>query len=134
MFLRLLPSEKKYMFANNSYLFYTFIFTIPPLLFLWMRREFFEILKKKLRGIILSTGLLTIYGSVIWPIALNWGAWAYGEDKIINIRLFNYVFIEDVMWWVLISLLFSSFVFLSTEYENRGIDIVLHEMKKLIKK
>ncbi|MFQ5753783.1 MAG: diacylglycerol kinase family protein [bacterium] len=121
------------MFGHVSYLGYTLLFCIPPLLLFWMRREFFEILIKHIRPILLSTFVLTLYGSLIWPVAIRFGAWRYGSDKITNHMLFDYVYVEDVVWWLLISLIFSSFVTLSKCYEDKGLDIVLIEMKGLLK-
>lgn len=120
------------MFDNLSYIGYTLVFCVPPLLLFWLRREFFQILKKNLRAVLLSTFLLTLYGSLIWPIALTYGAWSYGSDKITNLKLLDYVFVDDVIWWFFISLLFSSFVVLSRHYEQQGVDLFLRETKELL--
>lgn len=121
------------MFDRYSYIGYTAIFCLPPLVLLWLRREFFEVLCANLREILISTAILTVYGSLIWPIALEAGAWAYGPDKISGVKLFGYVYLDDLAWWLLVSLLFSSFVTLSTRYEDQGVDIVLREVKGLLR-
>ncbi len=120
------------MFDHLSYIGYTLLFCVPPLLLIWLRREFFEILVGNLRIIILSTIILTIYGSLIWPIALKYGAWAYSSEKISNVKLMGLVFIDDVIWWIFIGLIFSSFISLSTYYEDRGVDIVWREIRGLL--
>jgi len=120
------------MFENLSYLGYTLIFTIPPIALLWLRREFFEILIKNLKSITLSAFILTFYGSIVWSIGISMGTWSYGGDKILNIKLFNFVFIEDVIWWFLISFLFASFITVSAHYEDRKLDIVSQEIKGLV--
>lgn len=120
------------MFERLSYVGYTALFCLPPLVLLWLRREFFEVLRARLRPILLSTLLLTAYGSLIWPIALRRRAWAYGADRITGVELFGYVYLDDVVWWLLIGLLFASFIALSTHYEDGGVDIVSREARELL--
>jgi diacylglycerol kinase len=69
-----------------------------------------------------------VYGSAIWPLAIRWGCWSYRETRILNHKLFGYVFVEDVVWWVLVSFLFASFVSLSTRWEESGRDVVAREL------
>ncbi len=121
------------MFGHHSYIGYTLLFCVPPLILMWLRREFFDILRGKVKGILLSTLALTVYGSLIWPVALKYGAWGYNADRITGIRLLGYVYLDDVLWWVLVSLVLSSFIAISREYESRGIDIVLHEATSLLR-
>lgn len=119
------------MFERLSYLGYTALFCLPPLVLVWLRREFAEILRARLRPILVSTAVLTVYGSVLWPFALERGAWAYGEQRLTGIRLFGLVYVDDVLWWLLVGLLFSSFIALSTHYEDRGVDIISREIREL---
>ena len=119
------------MFEELSYVGYNALFCIPPLILMWLRREFFKILVSRLKIILFSSLILTVYGSLIWPIALQHGAWAYSSDKITNITLFGYVYIDDVMWWLLVSLLFSSAVTLGIHYERQGVDIFWREFRGL---
>jgi len=119
------------VFERLSYVGYTALFCLPPLVLLWLRREFVEVLRAKLRAILLSTLAVTLYGSLLWPVALERGAWAYGADRVTGIELLGYVYLDDVLWWLLIGLLLSSFVTLSTHYEDEGIDIVAREVRGL---
>ncbi len=119
------------MFERLSYVGYTALFCLPPLILLWLRREFLEVLRPRLRPILLATAALTLYGSAIWPIALDRGAWAYGADRITGLELAGRVLLDDVLWWALVGLLFSSFVALSVEYERRGVDLVSREVRGL---
>jgi len=119
------------VFERLSYVGYTALFCVPPLALLWLRREFATVLRARLRPILLSTAVLTLYGSVLWPRALARGAWAYGPERVTGIELFGYVPVDDVFWWLLIGLLFSSFIALSTHYEDRGVDIVAREIREL---
>ncbi len=121
------------MFDQSSYIGYTLIFCLPPILILWLRREFFYVLCAYWRPISLSTCLLTIYGSLIWPVALYYGAWAYDSGRITNWKLFRFVYIDDVVWWFLVSFLISSFVALSAHYEKSGTDIVWREIRALVR-
>lgn len=121
------------MFERLSYVGYTALFCLPPLVLVWLRREFAEILRARLRPILVSTAVLTVYGSVLWPFALERGAWAYGEQRLTGLRLFGLVYVDDVLWWLLIGLLFSSFIALSTHYEDRGIDIISREIRELVR-
>ena len=94
------------MFEEFSYIGYTALFGLPPLILMWLRREFFNVLVSRLGIILLSSLILTVYGSLIWPVALHHGAWAYSPDMITKIMLFGYVHLDDVMWWLIVSLLF----------------------------
>jgi diacylglycerol kinase len=84
-----------------------------------------------LRGILLATAIISLYGSAIWPVAIRWGCWSYRETRILNRKLFGVVFVEDVVWWVLVSFLFASFVALSTRWERSGRDVVVEELSGL---
>lgn len=120
------------MFGEHSYLGYTLIFCVPPLLLLWLRREFCRVMRRDLRRILVATAVLTLYGSLIWPIALHYGAWAYGGDRLLGIEVLGYVYVEDVLWWFLVSFLFASYVSLSTWHEERGRDVLLTEARGLL--
>lgn len=119
------------MFEEFTYVGYNAIFCLPPLILLWLRKEFFEILFPRLKVIALSTFIVTAYGSLIWPIALAHGAWAYGPDRITGMKFLGYVYIDDIMWWVMVSALFSSAVVLGVHYERRGVDIFWEEVRGL---
>ena len=119
------------MFEEFSYIGYTALFGLPPLILMWLRREFFSVLVSRLRIILLSSLILTVYGSLIWPVALHHGAWAYGPDMITKIMLFGYVHLDDVLWWLIVSLLFSSAVTLGVHYERQGVDIFQTELRGL---
>ena len=119
------------MFEEFSYIGYTALFGLPPLILMWLRREFFNVLVSRLGIILLSSLILTVYGSLIWPVALHHGAWAYSPDMITKIMLFGYVHLDDVMWWLIVSLLFSSAVTLGVHYERQGVDIFQRELRGL---
>lgn len=121
------------MFGHHSYIGYTLLFCIPPLILMWLRREFFAILRRNIRSIVLSTLALTVYGSLIWPVALKYGAWGYHADRITGVKLLGYVYVDDVLWWILVSLVISSFIVISRDYEDRGVDIVWHEITSLVR-
>jgi lycopene cyclase domain-containing protein len=119
------------MFEQYSYLGYTLIFTLPPIALLWVRAEFARTMLKDLAGILLATAIISVYGCAIWPLAMRWGCWSYRETRILNLKLFGYVFVEDVVWWVLVSFLFASFMSLSTRWEESGRDVVARELRGL---
>ncbi len=119
------------MFDHLTYVGYTLLFCVPAFLLMWLRAEFFAVLRRQLKAIVLTTLILTLYGSLIWPVALKYGAWAYDPNKITGMRLFDYVFLDDVLWWFCVGWLFSSFVVLSRHYERHGVDIFLREIKEL---
>ena len=119
------------MFEHFSYLGYTLLFCLPPIVLLWVRAEFARTMREDLRGILLATAIISLYGSAIWPVAIRWGCWSYREDRILNRKLFGVVFVEDVVWWVLVSFLFASFVALSTRWERSGRDVVAEELSGL---
>ncbi len=121
------------MFEQWSYLGYTLLFCLPPLALLWLRREFAERMAKDVGRIVAAALILTIYGCAVWPIAMRMGAWAYAGDRVLGVRLFGWVHLEDAVWWLLVSVLIASFVALSTRYEDEGIDIVLREARGLVR-
>ncbi len=121
------------MFGASSYIGYTLLFCVPALTLMWLRKDFFPILWQNLATIGLSTLILTLYGSLIWPVALKVGAWAYDPGKISGIKLFHYVYLDDVIWWLLIGLVFSSFITLSKYYEDRGRNLLLKEIRGLLR-
>ena len=116
------------MFERYSYLGCTLLFCLPPIVLLWVRAEFARTMRKDLAGILLATAIVSVYGSAIWPLAIRWGCWSYRETRILNRKLFDFVFVEDVVWWVLVSFLFASFVSLSTRWEESGRDVVVREL------
>jgi undecaprenol kinase/diacylglycerol kinase (ATP) len=116
------------MFEHYSYLGYTLMFCLPPIVLLWVRAEFARTMRKDLAGILLATAIISVYGSAIWPLAIRWGCWSYRETRILNRKLFGYVFVEDAVWWVLVSFLVASFVSLSTRWEESGRDVVVREL------
>lgn len=121
------------MFGHWTYTGYTLLFCLPALIVMWLRREFFHLLRRRLGAILLASCCLTLYGSLIWPIALKYGAWAYDDSKILQAKLFSYVYIDDVIWWFVVSLTIASFVALSREYELRGVDIFAREVRELVR-
>src|SRR5664280_2195116 len=72
------------MFEQYSYLGYTLLFCVPPIVLLWVRAEFARAMREDLRGILLSTAIISLYGSAIWPVAIRLGCWSYREDRILN--------------------------------------------------
>lgn len=116
------------MFEHYTYLGYTLMFCLPPIALLWVRAEFARTMRKDLAGILLATAIISVYGSAIWPLAIRWGCWSYHNSRILNRKLFGYVFVEDVVWWVLVSFLIASFVSLSTRWEESGRDVVAREL------
>ena len=63
------------MFEHYSYLGYTLMFCLPPIVLLWVRAEFAQTMRKDLAGILLATAIISVYGSAIWPLAIRWGCW-----------------------------------------------------------
>ena len=121
------------MFEQYSYLGYTLLFCLPPIVLLWVRAEFARAMREDFKGILHSTAIISLYGSAIWPVAIRWGCWSYREDRILNRKLFGVVYVEDVVWWVLVSFLFASFVALSTRWEKSGRDVVVEELSVLLR-
>jgi diacylglycerol kinase len=121
------------MFERWSYLGCTLLFCLPPLGLLWLRREFSERMAKDLGRIAAATLALTVYGCLIWPIAMRMGAWAYAGDRVLGVKLFGWVYLEDAAWWLLVSFLMASFVALSARYEDEGVSIVFREARSLLR-
>ena len=120
------------MFEQFTYIGYNVLFCVPFLVLVWSRKEFYNILKDRIRPILLATFVLTLYGSLIWPLALELRCWEYGDGKITGIKLFNFVYLDDVVWWFLVNLLIVTYVSLSTHYEKKGVDICWRELKGVL--
>lgn len=117
------------MFDKFTYLFYTLIFTIPFILFLWA--YYFKVLKKNFIIILLTTVILTFYGFFLWPAGLTWKTWEYNNQKILGLTIFGTVF-EDIVWWFLISFLISSCTIIIMKKEDQKEN--LFNIKNLLKK
>ncbi|PIZ42257.1 hypothetical protein COY34_03145 [candidate division WWE3 bacterium CG_4_10_14_0_2_um_filter_42_8] len=104
------------MFGHGTYLFYTLIFTLPLIGFLWFFYR--PILRPCLKKILGLSLLATFYGFLVWPYGLKMSCWGYSEAKILNITLFGVV-LEDIVWWFLVTWLLISFVTVSLHFENR---------------
>lgn len=86
-------------------------------------------LSRRLLSILLASALITVSGSALWGLAIKLGAWAYSPEKITGITLFDYVFLEDIVWWFFISFLLSSFWVVSSSQEKENRDVVWEEIK-----
>lgn len=104
------------MFGKFTYLYYTLIFTLPLIAFLWI--YFYRILKKNVATIFVTTILLTTYGFLIWSTGLAWGTWAYNGEKILGVSIFGTV-LEDIVWWSLTSFLLASFAIVMMKKEQQ---------------
>ncbi|MBI4114646.1 MAG: diacylglycerol kinase [Candidatus Niyogibacteria bacterium] len=122
------------MFGDYSYLAYTLLFCVPLIAYLWLRNDFFHILKKRAFAILCGTLIWTTIGPHLWYIAMhveNLQSWKY--EKAISARLFGYIYIEDIVWWFCFVFLLSSFWAVSTHFEDKGRDIVWEEICGLVK-
>lgn len=104
------------MFGQYTYLFYTLIFTLPFIFFLWI--YYYQILRGNIRTILIVTFILTLYGFFLWPTGLIWGTWAYNSKKLLGITVFGTV-LEDIIWWVVIALLLTSFTIVVAKKEEK---------------
>jgi lycopene cyclase domain-containing protein len=112
------------VFDHYSYLGYTLLFCVPAILVLWTLPGPARALRADLKGILLATATLTLYGSLIWPLAIHWRCWSYDDGKVLNVKLFGLVYLEDVVWWLLVSFLMASFAALGTRFEEERRDPV----------
>lgn len=120
------------MFGDYSYLAYTLLFCVPLIAYIWLRNEFFHILKKRIFAILCGTFVWTMIGPHLWYVAMHverLQSWEY--KKTIPVQLFGYIYVEDVVWWFCVAFLFSSFWVVSTHYEDNERDIVWEEIKRI---
>lgn len=103
------------MFAKFTYLFYTLLFTVPLIFFLWF--YFYRILRKNLIAVLTTTFILTLYGFFLWPTGLVWNTWAYNSEKILGATILGTV-LEDILWWFLIAFLLASFALVMAKKEE----------------
>ena len=115
------------MFDRYTYLGYTLLFCLPPIALLW--GKYARAMRDDLWRILSATAILTLYGNAVWPTAMGWNCWQYSESRILNWKLLGLYHIEDVVWWLLVSLLVASFISLSTRCERQGQDVVLRELR-----
>lgn len=103
------------MFGKASYFLYTLIFTLPLISALWI--YYFPSLKRNFGIPFLATFLLTLYGFFLWPLGLKWQTWAYSSEKILGVQILG-TYLEDILWWLLICFLLSSFATIFAEKEE----------------
>lgn len=101
-------------FGHFSYLVYMLIFTFVPIGILWLMN--FSFLKKNVKIILATTLIGAVYQLIADPFAEYWGAWFFGENKILGLRLFNFP-VENVLFFVLVSIAISSAVLSFIRYQ-----------------
>ncbi|MFQ6015080.1 MAG: hypothetical protein ACE5NP_06530 [Anaerolineae bacterium] len=104
------------MFGFNTYLILTLLFALPPIALLWWRH--FRLLWQEKGLICFVTFLATSYGFFVWPVSMQWQSWAYSKDQIIGLWVIATA-LEDIVWWLLISFLFASFVVVASHFEEQ---------------
>ena len=103
--------------AKFSYLFYTLLFTLIPILILWTKK--FNFLKKNIKIVFYSVLIGLIYTFISSPFAQLFGAWHYSNEKVLGVFLFNFP-IEDLIFAALVSAAISSAVMVFVYYIQRG--------------
>lgn len=92
-------------FGNFSYLVYMLVFTLIPIGILWI--NYFHILKKNVKIVLITAGIIVIYQILTDPFAEIWKAWLFSNDKILGLWLINFP-IENTLFSALVSIAVSS--------------------------
>ena len=95
------------MFGHYTYLIYTLIFTLSPIVLIWIHD--YPMMRKNLTVIGIVALLSAVYQVVVDPFAESWHAWFFGNDKILGIWIGNFP-IENTVFFVLVSIAITSFV------------------------
>lgn len=114
------------MFGRFTYLGYDLLFTVPLIIFLFLRGH--DALRKHIFVVAITTILLTLYGSFIWPRGLQTGTWRYNPEKMLGVLIFG-VHGEDILWWFLTTLLYASFIAVSSAHEQDGHSFLWDEVR-----
>lgn len=93
------------------------IFTLIPIGILWIKN--FRFLKKNIKIIWLTAIIALAYQLVTDPFAERWNAWFFSKDRILGIWVFNFP-IENMLFFILISIAISSAVLTFIYYQRKG--------------
>ena len=104
-------------FGHFSYLVYMLIFTLIPIGILWVKN--FQFLKKNIKIVWMTVIIAVIYQLIVDPFAENWNAWFFSSDKILGVWIFNFP-LENILFFILISIAISSAVLTFIYYQERG--------------
>ena len=93
------------------------LFTFIAIGIPWMKN--FNFLKKNIKIILITALISIIYQLIADPFAENWGAWFFSNNKILGLWILNFP-IENMLFFVLVSIAISSAVLTFIHYEERG--------------
>ena len=93
------------MFGHYSYLVYTLIFTLSPIVLMWMHD--YPMMRKNFSVIGIVALLSVLYQSIVDPFAESWHAWFFGNDKILGIWIGSFP-IENTLFFALVSIAITS--------------------------
>ncbi len=103
--------------GKYSYLAYMLIFTLTPILILWLKK--FELLRKNIKIVGITAIIAIAYQFIVDPFAEAYKAWFFGEDKILGFWIFNFP-IENILFFLLVSVAISSATLVFIDYEDTG--------------
>lgn len=105
------------MFGKYSYLTYMLIFTIIPIVIIWIKE--LDYLKKNVKIIAIIAGIAIVYQLITDPFAEIWKTWFFTKEKILGVWLINFP-IENTIFFILVSIAVSSAVLAFINYEKSG--------------
>lgn len=76
------------MFGRYSYLTYMLIFTIIPIVIIWIKE--LDYLKKNVKIIAIIAGIAIVYQLIADPFAEIWKTWFFTKEKILGVWLINF--------------------------------------------
>lgn len=119
------------MFGRFTYLGYVLLFTVPFIVFLFLRGR--SAIKKHLGTIVAVTVFCTAYGAFfLWPIGLRIETWQYNSEKMLGVLVFG-AHLEDILWWLATVFLFSAFIAVSSDREEAGRSFITEELRGFLR-
>lgn len=105
------------MLGTFSYLFWLFIFCVPPIVYVWARKHVWLRKNIKVIGIVVGASVAG------WPVAdlfgTSWHAWSYSDSRVIGIWIFGAP-IEDGLYAAVVAFVVASAVLSFIDSKRRG--------------
>ena len=98
-----------------EFLFFMCIFTLPPIILLWILN--FNYLKKNLKIIFSIMAVAVLYQLFADPFAMKMNAWHFPKQKTLGLWIYNFP-VEDTIFVIIIAAAISSAVLVFLKHKK----------------
>jgi lycopene cyclase domain-containing protein len=106
------------MLDKYSYLFYMLIFTLSPIIILWIKN--FKFLLKNIKIILIIAFMGFLYTFLVDYFVVLWNTWKFNPEKILGIWIINSP-IENFVFMILVNIAIASAVLSFIKSRKKGI-------------